>query len=313
MIPANSRRSFLLSNLLALSGCALLPGLKARGQEPAPKLTPIQKADRLNGPPLVTAKGWAIIDGDNGKFLWGEHENEPLVMASTTKIMTAWLVLQLAKDKPDFLNQQITISEAAAKTTGSSAKIQTGDRFVLRELLHGLLLPSGNDAAAALAEHFGPTFHKEGDPEDTVESFVAQMNRQAEEWKLTQTKYFDPHGLGKNHTSPANLAHIAWRAMQDKTFRQIVSTRRFEGTAVDANNAKRSVTWTSTNRLLDIEGFVGIKTGTTTAAGNCLVSQGERGKDKLIVVVLGSASTDGRYVDTRNLYRWAWRERGHQE
>ncbi|WP_254509840.1 D-alanyl-D-alanine carboxypeptidase family protein [Anatilimnocola floriformis] len=296
-----NRRNFLLSSALALT-CS-----RSFAQDPK------QKPDRLAGPPLVTAKGWAIIDAENGKFLWGEHENEPLVIASTTKIMTAWLTLQLAKDKPEFLQQRVTISEAAAKTTGSSAKVEAGDRFVLRELLHGLLLPSGNDAAAAIAEHCGPAYRQKGDPDDAVEAFVAQMNRQANDWKLAQTKYFDPHGLGKNHASPANLAQIAWQAMQNETFRKIVSTRRYEGTAVDAKDEKRTVVWNNTNRLLEIEGFVGIKTGTTTAAGNCLVSQGQRGKDKLIIVVLGSTSADGRYVDTRNLYRWAWRERGHKD
>jgi D-alanyl-D-alanine carboxypeptidase (penicillin-binding protein 5/6) len=72
------------------------------------------------------------------------------------------------------------------------------------------------------------------------------------------------------------------------------------------------VTWTNTNRLLDVEGYEGVKTGTTTPAGNCLVGSAKRGDDRLIVVVLGSTSTDGRYIDARNLFRWAWLERGHK-
>lgn len=303
-----SRRELLLTTGLAV-GSSLWGSAVAFSQEVAPK----QKAERLAGPPLVTAKGWAIVEGETGKFLWGDHEHEPLVMASTTKIMTAWLALDLVRKQPDILEQKVTISEAAAKTGGSSAKIQAGDRFVMRDLLYGLLLPSGNDAAAAIAEHCGAAYRQEGDPESAGEVFVAQMNRQAEAWKLARTKYFDPHGLGKNHASPANLAQIAWQAMQNETFRKIVRTRRYGGTALDAKDEKRSIVWTSTNRLLEIEGYDGIKTGTTTAAGNCLVSQGRRGKDSLIIVVLGSTSTDGRYVDSRNLYHWAWRERGHQE
>lgn len=267
-----SRREFLWSAGIGL-GLPLAGGIGSLAQEGSSK----QQADRLSGPPFVTAKGWAILDGATGQLLWGQREHEPLVLASTTKIMTAWLALQLANKEPDFLEQQVTISTAAANTGGSSAKVQAGDRFVLRDLLHGLLLPSGNDAAVAIAEHCGPLYRQENDPESPADAFVAQMNRQAAEWSLTKTKYFDPHGLGKNHASPANLAQIAWHAMQNKTFRKIVQTRRYEATAVDTKNEKRSVVWTNSNRLLEIEGYEGIKTGTTTAAGNCLVSQGRRG------------------------------------
>jgi D-alanyl-D-alanine carboxypeptidase (penicillin-binding protein 5/6) len=80
----------------------------------------------------------------------------------------------------------------------------------------------------------------------------------------------------------------------------------------EPDGGKRKVTWTNTNKLLDVEGYEGVKTGTTTPAGNCLVASAKRGEDRLIVVVLGSASTDGRFVDTRNLFRWAWLERGHK-
>ena len=85
---------------------------------------------------------------------------------------------------------------------------------------------------------------------------------------------------------------------------------RFDPAAITVPDGA-TVTWTNTNRLLDIEGYDGIKTGTTTAAGACLVASGRRGSDHLFVVVLGATSNDGRYVDARNLFRWAWRERGH--
>ena len=96
-------------------------------------------------------------------------------------------------------------------------------------------------------------------------------------------------------------------------FRQIVRTRRHTYEVVDAKGQRRTVVWNNTNRLLDMEGYDGIKTGTTSAAGACLVASGRRGTDHLYVVVLGSTSSDGRYVDARNLFRWAWRERGHRE
>jgi D-alanyl-D-alanine carboxypeptidase (penicillin-binding protein 5/6) len=91
-----------------------------------------------------------------------------------------------------------------------------------------------------------------------------------------------------------------------------VRTRRHNCEALDAKGARRKVEWNNTNRLLDIEGYDGIKTGTTTAAGSCLVASGRRGTDHLIVVVLGCTSNDSRYIDTRNLFRWGWQQRGHK-
>jgi D-alanyl-D-alanine carboxypeptidase (penicillin-binding protein 5/6) len=304
-----SRRDVLRWCGLSLAGLAI-PALDVLAQD---KSTTKKSRDRLSGPPFVSAKGWAILDGSTGKFLWGENENDYLVMASTTKIMTAWLVLDLERKRPDILKETLTVSAAAAKTTGSSAKIEEGDRYKISDLLHGLLLPSGNDAAAAFAEHCGPYYRQEGDPDDPVEAFVAQMNRQAREWKLAQTEYFDPHGLGKNHTSPKDLGVIAWKAMQNETFRRIVQRRTYECEVLGAKDEKRTATWTTTNKLLDIEGYEGIKTGTTNAAGSCLVSFGRRGEDALLMVVLGSTTSDNRYIDSRNLYRWAWRERGHKD
>ena len=101
--------------------------------------------------------------------------------------------------------------------------------------------------------------------------------------------------------------------MQNEQFRQYVQARQYEYEVTSAKDEKRKVVWKNTNRLLEIDGYDGIKTGTTTAAGSCLVSSGRRGKDHLIMAVLGSTSSDGRYVDSRNLFRWAWRERGHAD
>src|SRR4051812_6082149 len=98
-------------------------------------------AESLDGPPLVTAKGWAIVDGKTGKLLWGAKVAEPLPIASTTKIMTARLVLRLAADDPKILDEEMVISERAARTSGSSAKLQAGERYVVRDMLYGLLLP----------------------------------------------------------------------------------------------------------------------------------------------------------------------------
>ena len=170
----------------------------------------------------------------------------------------------------------------------------------------------GNDAATALAEHFGCRFGKEADG-DSFERFVAEMNRRAKALGLKELTYRDPHGLSRDNVSSArDLAVLAHAAMKDERFREYVATRRRECEVATPDGGKRTVTWTNTNKLLDVEGYEGVKTGTTTPAGNCLVACGSRGDDRLIVVVLGATATDGRYVDARNLFRWAWRERGHK-
>lgn len=301
-----SRRHFLAASSLSLLG---LGRAWAQPEKPLPPLAP---ADRIDGPPLVSARGWAIVDGVKGRLLWGRNETAELVMASTTKIMTAWLVLRAAADNAKVLDETIVVSEAAGKTIGSSARIRGGDRIPVREMLYGLLLPSGNDAAAAIAEHFGTRFREKGSDLAPAAAFVAEMNRQAKTLRLAETRYFDPHGLGKNHTSARDLASLARSAMQNATFREYVRTRRHSYEVTDAKGAKRTLQWNNTNRLLDIEGYDGIKTGTTTAAGSCLVASGRRGSDHLVVVVLGCTSNDSRYNDARNLFRWAWRERGHK-
>jgi D-alanyl-D-alanine carboxypeptidase (penicillin-binding protein 5/6) len=277
-------------------------------------LPPRAGLDPLDGPPIVSARAWAIAEGSSGRLLWGARETDELVMASTTKIMTAHLVLRLAAERGGVLDEVTTISARAAQTTGSSAQIRTGDRYVIRDLLYGLLLPSGNDAAVALAEHFGARYPVAQDSAlvAPADAFVAQMNRRAEALGMARTRYFDPHGLGRNHTSARDLTILARQAMQDPLFRDYVRTRRHRCEVTDADGARRPAVWNNTNRLLDIEGYDGIKTGTTTAAGACLVASGRRGTDHLYVVVLGSTSSDGRYVDSRNLFRWAWQQRGHR-
>jgi len=188
----------------------------------------------------------------------------------------------------------------------------------VRELLYGLLLPSGNDAAVALAEHFGPRFdppsQKQGHA-DPIAHFVAEMNRAAAKLKLTETRYLNPNGLPeKGHASSArDLARLTAAARQLRLFGQYVSARLHEATVTARDGSQRSVVWKTTNRLLAISGYTGVKTGYTKAAGSCLVSTGERGRDNLIVVVLGAPTAASAVADSRNLYRWAWRERGHKE
>ncbi len=285
-----------------------LPVAFTHAQPPKEEPLPVKTAaEKLDGPPLVSAKAWAIADGKTGKLLWESKGAEPLAIASTTKIMTAYIVLTLAAEDPKVLDEVMTFSERADKTAGSTSDLKTGDKVTVRDLLFGLLLPSGNDASTAFAEYFGGRFKHEG--KDEVAKFVAEMNRTAKALKMQETKYLDPHGLGNNTASARDLLTLAFTALKNPTFAKYVSTRRHKCSVTDADGKKREVIWNNTNKLLDIEGYEGVKTGTTTAAGACLVSSGKHAGDHLLVVVLGSTTGDGRYADTRNLYRWAWTER----
>jgi D-alanyl-D-alanine carboxypeptidase (penicillin-binding protein 5/6) len=286
-----------------LLAAALLAGL---APPPAPAQSPGGP-----GPPEVSAKAWAVADGATGTLLWGSGEAEPRAIASTTKVMTAWVILRLAAEDPAALDGVVTFSERAAGTRGSSARLRAGERLSVRELLFGLLLPSGNDAAVALAEHFGPRVPADGPHDgDPVGRFVAEMNRRARGMGLKETTFVDPNGLGKNQSSARDLATLTWQALRDERFRAYVRTRSHECEVAGPDGAKRAVTWRNTNRLLTEAGYDGVKTGTTRAAGPCLVASGRRGPDHLIVVVLGSASGDGRYADARALFDWAWQRRG---
>jgi D-alanyl-D-alanine carboxypeptidase (penicillin-binding protein 5/6) len=232
--------------------------------------------------------------------------------------MTAHLVLALAETEPQILDEELVFSERADTTPGSTADLRKGERLPVRELLYGLMLPSGNDAAIALAEHFGPRC---GDKDaksatsDPVEKFVARMNQHARQLEMSDTHYANPHGLPDDqHVSSArDLLRLACVAAKSPLFQTYVSTRQHGCQVTGANGSRRNVLWKNTNQLLEIEGYGGIKTGTTTAAGACLVAQGQHANDPLMVVVLGATSSDGRYADTRNLFRWAWQQRGHRD
>jgi serine-type D-Ala-D-Ala carboxypeptidase (penicillin-binding protein 5/6) len=289
---------------------------------PAPEIinaevVPKQPADPLDGPPFVTARTWAIADGKTGEILWGHDEAKPVEFASTTKIATALVIVRLAAKDPAVLKETVTFSERGDQTTGSTSGVRAGEHLSVRELLYGLLLPSGNDASVALAEHFGgrmnPLGHAPGET-DPLPRFIAEMNRLAVELGLRETNFINPNGLPApgHHSSARDLAKLARIALAEPIFAQTVSTPKHGCTLVDAKGQRRNVLWTNTNRLLDTEGFDGVKTGTTRAAGECLVASGHRGGDHLIVVILGARSTEARYADARNLFRWAWLSRGHR-
>ncbi|MDP6553932.1 MAG: serine hydrolase [Pirellulaceae bacterium] len=314
---------------------ALGPLVTSDKPVPAPAIVnaeelPLQPVDGLEGSPFVTCRAWAIANAQTGRMLWSHNSDQSLDIASTTKLMTALVILRLAEEDPDILAEEIVFSKRADQTHGSTSGLAEGERLTAGECLYGLLLPSGNDASVALAEHFGNRFSagenvpgaeranaddKEGNAKDgPLARFVAEMNRTAESLAMSRTSYRNPHGLtAEGHVSTAaDLTRLAYAAWQLPTLRKYVGTRQYGCTVAGPGGYRRNVVWRNTNQLLKTEGYYGLKTGTTTKAGACLVSTARRDDDQILVVVLGASSSDARYVDSRNLYRWAWQQLGHR-
>ncbi|MBN1851563.1 MAG: serine hydrolase [Pirellulales bacterium] len=282
------------------------------------RLLPAEPADALDGPPFVTCKAWAIGDGETGALLWGQNEEKPFDFASTTKIMPSYLVCRLAEEDPTVLDETVVFSQRADNTPGTTAGVRAGERLPVRELLYGMMLPSGNDASVALAEHFGERFDAESEhsshapgPSDPLDRFLAEMNRTAKMLGMSHTTFNNTHGLTeKGHVASCHdLLRLVHAAMQLECFRTIVRTREHGTRVIGPSGYQRDLYWKTTNRLLPIQGYDGVKTGTTDAAGACLVASGRRGDDHLLIVLLGASSSDGRYSDARNLFRWAWKQR----
>ena len=281
------------------------------------QMLPLAPEDPLEGRPFVSCRAWAVADVRTGEFVDGASADKALEIASTTKIMTAYLVFRHAARHPEALKEILTFSGRADRTRGSTSGIAEGESLPVSEVLYGLLLPSGNDAAVALAEHFGSRLQGNDSVDaarvdaDPLPMFVAAMNKMAGELGMNQSTFRNPHGLSESgHRSSArDLLKLAQAALAIPTFRCYVSSRQRGCTVTGAAGYSRNVMWKNTNRLLAFDGYLGIKTGTTEPAGACLVAVSERDGQELLLVVLGSASSKGRYVDSRNLFRWAWRKR----
>ncbi|HET6425130.1 MAG TPA: peptidoglycan-binding protein [Planctomycetaceae bacterium] len=271
-----------------------------------------QPADDVKGVPFVTAKAWGVGDIATGTIAHGDKVDERRDFASTTKLMTAYLVVKHAEAHPEVLQEVLTFSKAADETPGSTAGVRTGERITVGELLYGLMLPSGNDAATAYAEHFGTKLPAtEGKDEAPSARFIAMMNATAAELKMDSTRYVNPHGLthADHKSTVRDQFQLARAALQLPVLRALVNTRQHRSVVDGPSGYRREIVWKNTNKLLDIDGYEGVKTGTTDAAGACLISLGKRDGVEAITVVLGATSSDARYTDSRNIFRYFWQNR----
>ena len=224
----------------------------------------------------LSAAAAILMDADSGEILFEKDAGRCMRIASTTKIMTALVALERAK-----LTDTITVT-ASHMVEGSSMYLKPGETVTVEELLNGLMLCSGNDAALALADCCGG-----------LDAFVQAMNEKAAALGMKDTSFANPNGLDdENHYSTAqDMAVLAAYAAEDPTFRRICSTKT-------ATVGGRSMT--NHNKLLrQIEGCIGMKTGYTKAAGRTLVSCAERQGRRLVAVTL----CDGNdWVDHKTLY-----------
>ncbi|MCR3921474.1 MAG: D-alanyl-D-alanine carboxypeptidase [Firmicutes bacterium] len=224
-------------------------------------------------PPSVTARAAVVLDQATGRILFSKNAHEQLAMASTTKIMTAILAIESQK-----LQSVVNVSEYASLVEGSSVDLDAGEEKTLEELLYGLLLRSGNDAAYAIAEFLA----------GSVEEFAKLMTERAHELGAVHTKFMNPHGLDheEHYTTAYDLGLIAVHAMSLPKFREVAATveKRISWTGRPYDRILRNQ-----NKLLTMyEGAEGIKTGWTTPAGRCFVGAASRDQWRLVTVVLNA-------------------------
>lgn len=257
--------------------------------------------------PSIVAKGGFVMNSGTGKALYSKTADTRRSTGSTTKIMTALVVL---KQKNVNLKSQVTIQKAYSdyivSKNASSARLIVGDKVTVGQLLYGLMLPSGCDAAYALADKFGT-----GKTRDArVKSFIGKMNATAKSLKLKNTNFdsFDGIGSGKNYSTPRDLTIIAREAMKNSTFRTVVKTKSTKQTVTMKNGGKRVMSWTNTNKMLSsYSGAIGVKTGSGPTAKYCLVFAATRNGKTVIGTVLTSTNESTRTADAKKLMDYGFK------
>ncbi|MDB5907422.1 MAG: D-alanyl-D-alanine carboxypeptidase family protein [Massilia sp.] len=248
--------------------------------------------------PTIAAKSWILLDATSGQVIAAQDPNARVEPASLTKVMTAYVTFQALKDKKIDLNQMVNVSVKAWKVDASSSKmfIDPATPVKINDLLYGLMVQSGNDAAVALAEAVA------GDEA----AFVALMNREAERMGLKNTHFANPHGLPspENYSTAQDLSTLAARVIIDfPEFYKIDSVKSF---------TYNKITQPNRNRLLWLDPTVdGMKTGHTDNAGFCMIASAHRpngnsGSRRLISVVLGTTSDSSRTQESQKLLNWGF-------
>lgn len=242
---------------------------------------PLSKsADVLRDLPELTAKHCIVTEFDTGRILYEKNAFNKSAMASTTKIMTALIVIENCR-----LDDYAVVSQNAAAIGGSEINLKAGEEISVEHLLYGLMLESGNDAAIALAEHTS----------GQIRDFCTLMNERATAIGAVNTNFTSPHGLDnpEHYTTAYDLSLITKEAMKNETFCKIVATK---------NYTAGSRHFTNTNALLGtVEGVDGGKTGFTNNAGRCIVLTAKRNGMRIIAVIFGCPDTLSRTIDGKRI------------
>ncbi|MGL4791009.1 MAG: D-alanyl-D-alanine carboxypeptidase family protein [Anaerotignaceae bacterium] len=243
----------------------------------------------------VSALGAIIMDAESGRVLWEKQSDKVLSMASTTKIMTAIIALESSN-----INEVTTVTKRAALAPEVSLGINTGEEYIIKDLLYPLMLQSSNDAAIAIAEGVA----------GTVEDFATLMNEKAKELGANNTIFVTPNGLdeGEHSSTAYDMALITKYALENEEFVELINTKNY---TLHCRNKSRVFDVNNKNRLLNqYEGAIGVKTGFTNKAGHCFVGAVRQGEKTLITVVLGSgwgsAGKEQKWIDTKNLLNYGF-------
>ncbi|WP_226034639.1 D-alanyl-D-alanine carboxypeptidase family protein [Aquibacillus saliphilus] len=240
---------------------------------------------QVNAKPSVSAQNAVLIEQSSGRVLFEKAADEPHLIASITKIMTAIIAVESGK-----MDEMVTASHRAVYTEGSSIYLKEGEKMKLKDLVYGLMLRSGNDSAVAIAEHVG----------GSLEGFAYMMNEKAEWLGMTNSHFDNPHGLDSeaHYSSAYDMGILARYAMENDVFKQITGSKSY--TAETRNYA-----WGNKNKLLTryYNYSTGGKTGYTKAAGRTLVSFAEKDGISLVAVTL-NASDD--WKDHMRLFEWGF-------
>lgn len=253
-------------------------------------------------PPHIEAAAAYVFDADTGAVFFASHPDDKRAMASCTKIMTAFVAVTHGS-----LDQRVTVhSDAAAYVNpdNSYMGLKTGEILTLQDLLYGLLLPSGNDAAVAIADAIG----------GSQANFVAMMNQQAQSLGLTHTHFADPHGLDApgHYTSARDLAVLAADALANPTIARIAATLHDDIPATATHSAYHLINY---NSLLPgarspYPGAIGLKPGNTGGAGWCEAFAARRDGHLIVGVVLADPTWEQRNVDMHSLLDWGFAQEG---
>jgi|GEM_PF-423350 len=246
----------------------------------------------------IYAKNYLLADDEHSQTFARQNADIQVPIASTTKIMTATIVLQNYN-----LSDIVTMSQSAVAETGASVDFYVGEQFTVQELLYCMLIKSENGAAYALAEHANTS------GETGVDKFVGMMNEKAKLLGMDDTHYQDPAGLDDTGYSTAYDLLLATKyALKDPLFAQIVDTSAYTAHTVDGKNA---IQLPNSNRLVgawNYPGAIGVKTGFTDGAGHCLVGAARRNGHTLIAIVLHTDSTaaDASATEVKKLLDWGF-------